>query len=34
VGVGDQMAALAEVMVLVGDMGSVEEKQRTELNFC
>jgi hypothetical protein len=31
--VGDQMATVAEVMVLVGDMGSDEEKQRNKVNF-
>jgi hypothetical protein len=31
--VDDPMAMVAEVMVLDGDMGSVQEKQRTKVNF-
>jgi hypothetical protein len=27
------MGAVAEVLVLVGDVGSVEEKQRTKVGF-
>ena len=30
---GDRIATVAEVMVLVGDMGSDKEKQRNKVNF-